>query len=237
MNSIKTWLHDGSLRVSCASVVFRGTQSKAILDLGLALAIGRKGNKANQKWDLKMLWHESAPFTWRTVAVLVPVHARWIIAALNGTSGERLGVGQWRWGGGCRRAQEPVQTATTVLKRCPLLFLAKYFNAHRLKHPRVHQGLTESDSLVARHCLIAKETVQGDVRQHHIHSLGAQEAVMVGLEVVSPPLDFHVSVEIGDDAAPDVGGPERLPSHALFWWKRGESQWMEVGSWSRSDKL
>ncbi len=166
-----------------------------------------------------MLWHQSVPFTWRTIAVLVPVHARRVIAALDGGGGVRVGVGQRWWGAGCR-AQEPVQAAAAVLKCGSLLFLPEHFHAHWLKHPRVHQGLAETDGLVAGHRLVAKEAVQGDVCQHHVHGLWAQEAVMVGLQVVAPALDLHASVEIGDDAAPDVGGPERLPSHALFWRRR-----------------
>lgn len=53
--------------------------------------------------------------------------------------------------------------------------------------------------------------------QDHVHGLGAQEAVVVGLEVVAATLDLHVGLEVGDDAAPDVGGSERRPSHAWFW--------------------
>lgn len=150
---------------------------------------------------------------WWTIVVLIPIHAWWVIAALDGTSGVWFGVVQ-RWGAGCW-TQESVQTTTAVFKCGPLLFLPKYFNAHRLKNPWVHQGLTETYSLVARHCVITKEMVQGDVCQNHIHGLRTKEAVMVGFQVVAPALDLHMSVEIGDDAAPDVGGPERLPSHAL----------------------
>lgn len=122
--------------------------------------------------------------------------------------------------GAVRRIQEPVQAAAAVLECHPLLLLPENFDAHRLKHPRVHQGLTQPDGLVAGHRLFTEETVQGQMRQNHVHSLGAQEAVVVGLEVVAATLDLHVGLEIGDDAAPDEGGSERLPSHSWFWWGR-----------------
>lgn len=112
------------------------------------------------------------------------------------------------------RAQEPVQAAAAVLKHRPLLLLSENFDAHRLKHLGVHQGLTQPDGLEAGHGLIPEETVQGQVCQNHIRGLGTQEAVVVGLEVVAATLDLHVALEVGDDAAPDVGGSERLPSHA-----------------------
>lgn len=51
---------------------------------------------------------------------------------------------------------------------------------------------------------------------------------MVGLEVVASALDPHVGLEIGDDAAPDVGGSERIPGHASFWWERSRSRCMRV---------
>lgn len=194
---------------------------------GFGISSGGRRTK-QRKRNLKTLWHESVPFTWWTVAVLVTVHAWWVIAALDGTSGVRVAVGQW-WGAGCW-AQEPVQTATTVLKCGSLFFLSKYFNAHWLINSRVHKGLTEADSLVPRHRLIAKETIEGEMCQYHIHGLWAQEAVVVGLQVVAPALNLYVRVEIGDDATPDVGGPERLPSHVLFWWRRrGDNQWLVKG--------
>lgn len=128
----------------------------------------------------------------------------------------RVGVVQRRRGA-VRGVQEPVQAATAVLERRPLFLLPEHVDAHRLKHPGVHQGLAQPDGLVAGHRLIAEEAAQGQMRQNHVHSLGAQEAVVVGLEVVAATLDLHVGLEIGDDAAPDVGGSERLPSQARFW--------------------
>jgi len=193
------------------------SQSNAVPALGLALVVRKRKNKANQNWDQKMLRHESVPFTWQSVAALVPVHARWVIAALNSISRLGVGGGQRCWG--IRRwSQKPVQTATAVLKCGSLLFLSKYFDAHRLKHPWVHEGLTKTDSFVARHCLITKETVERDVCQHHIHGLWAQEAVVIGFEVVAPALHLHMSLQVGNDAGPDIGGTERFSCHALFWW-------------------
>lgn len=162
------------------------------------------------------------PFMWRTEVVLVPV--RRVQAALDGARGVAVGQRRWRAGG---RAQEPVQAATTVLEGGGLLFLVKHFDADGLEHPGFHQGLTETDGLDAGHRLVAKETVHGDVREHHVHRLRAQEAVVVGLEVVAPALDLHAGLQVGDDAAPDEGGPEWLSSHAWFWWRRGGSQWTE----------
>lgn len=189
----------------------------------------RSGEEEGEGKQIKnpMLWRECVPFTRRTVAVLVSVCGRWVVAALNSTGGVRVGVGQW-WRGAGRGAQEPVKAATTVLKRGSLLLLPKYFTAHGFKHPWVHKGLTKTDGLVAGHGLIPEETVQGDVCQHYVHSVRAQKAVMVGLQVVAPPFDLHIGVEIRDDAAPDVGGPERLPGHSLFWGRRRrQGQWME----------
>lgn len=190
-----------------------------------------------------MLWHKSVPLMWRTIAVLVPVHAGRVITTLDGTGGVRVGVAQRRRRA-CRWAQEPVQAAAAVLKPGLFLFLAKHFHAHRLKHPRVHQGLTQADGFVAWHRLIAKETVEGEVCQHHVHGLRAQEAVMVRLQVVASALDLHMSLEVGDDAAPDVGGSERLPSHARFWSRTGgngkgwegerDEQERENEGWSQS---
>lgn len=122
------------------------------------------------------------------------------------------------------RVQEPVQAAAAVLEGRPLLLLPENLGAHRLKHPGVHQGLPQPHGLVAGHRLFTEETVQGHMRQNHVHSLGAQEAVVVVLEVVAASLDLHVGLQIGDDAAPDVSGPERLPSHACFWWGRRGGQ-------------
>lgn len=134
------------------------------------------------------------------------------------------------------RAQEPVQAAAAVLEHRPLLLLSENFDARRLKHLGVHQGLTQPDGLVAGHRLVPEETVQGQVRQNHIHSLGAQEAVVVGLEVVAAALDLHVGLEVGDDAAPDVGGPERLPGHAWFWWGRKEERQEDSGLGTLTEK-
>lgn len=155
------------------------------------------------------------PFRQWTIAVLVPFYAWRVIAALYGYCGVWLGIVQ-RWQTRLR-AREPVQTTATVLKSGLLLFLAKHFDGHRLKDLRVHQGLTKSHGFLARDCIVTKEAIQGNVRQHGVHGLGAEKAVLVGLEIVAPALDLHVGVEVGDDAAPDLGGPEWLPSHALLW--------------------
>lgn len=159
----------------------------------------------------------TVPVTWPTVAG--GVTAPGLAVALNGGSSVRVGVVRRRRGA-VGRVQEPVQAAAAVLKPRPLLLLPEHFDAHRLKHPGVHQGLSQSDGLVAGYGLLTEESVQGQMRQNHVHGLGAQEAVVVGLEVVAATLDLHVSLQIGNDAAPDVGGSERLPSHAWFWWGR-----------------
>lgn len=170
-----------------------------------------------------MLWTEFVPFRRRVVAIFVPPHAWRVVAALDGGRGLGVGVSE-----GGRRAgrwtQKPIQTAAAVLKPGSLLLLPKHFNSHGLEHPGVHQGLAEADGFVARYGFITEETVQGDVSQDHIHCLWAQEAVLVGLEVVAPAFDLHMSLEIGDDAAPDVGGPERLPSPHFSYNGREETQ-------------
>lgn len=153
---------------------------------------------------------------WRAEAVLGPAGTGRVVSALDGGSGggggARVGAVE-RCGGLGRRAEEPVQAAAAVLELGLLLLLAKHLDAHRLKHPGLHQGLAETHRLVAGHRLVPEEAAQGQVGQHHVHGLGAQEAIVVRLEVVASALHLHVGLEVGDDAAPDVGGSEGLPGH------------------------
>lgn len=114
------------------------------------------------------------------------------------------------------RIQEPVQTTAAVLKLAVPLVFPEHLGVHRFEHPRVHERLTETHGFETWHLIIAAELVLDDMSQHYIHSLGAQEAVGVGLQVVASPLDLHLRLKVVNDAAPDKGGAERLPGH-LAW--------------------
>lgn len=154
---------------------------------------------------------------WRAEAVLGSAGTGRVVSALDGGGGgggggARVYAVERRRGLG-RRAEEPVQAAAAVLELGLLLLLPEHLDAHRLKHPGLHQGLAQAHRLVAGHRLVPEEAAEGEVGQHHVHGLGAQETVVVGLEVVTSALHLHVGLEVGDDAAPDVGGSERLPGH------------------------
>ena len=151
------------------------------------------------------------PVIGRAVAVLAfACPGRGVVAAdLQGAAGDGGAAGQHRLAG--LWVEEAVQAEAAVVEGGPPLLLAEDPGAHRLEHARVHERLAQPHGLEARHILVAAVAVLDDVRQHHVHSLRAQEAVVVGLEVVAPSLHLHLRLQVVDDAAPDEGGAERLP--------------------------
>lgn len=165
-----------------------------------------------------LIYLQTVPF----LCIAALVHGRRVIAGLY--SSVAVGVGQCRWrGGGC--TQESIQTVTAVLEHGFFLILLEDFDPHWLENLWVHEGLTKTHGLEAGNRLVTEETVGTDVGQHHIHSLWAQKAVLVGLQVVAPLLHLHLGVQVGNDAGPNKGGSEWFSCHVLFWCEeRGDDQ-------------